>query len=127
MSSTWQDRFKYFTMRANFQLALTRPMIEFLCAVADDVWWDRALYRDGGQCAPDNFIASSHALVKRGLIDRTPKKIVLKNRKIYEYRSGYLLTPAGKLVVQLLKATGLFIEQDLAITRKAACKVSGIR
>lgn len=122
---TWRDRFKYYVMRTNFQLALSRPMLEFLCAVADDVWWDRALYRDGGGATPDNFIASSHALEKRGLIQRwTPNMIAKERRKpksnLYEYRSGFRLTPAGELVISLLKETGLFIEHDLAIQRKAS-------
>lgn len=126
--SDWQEKFRYYTMRTNFQLALSRPMLEFLCSVADDVWWDRALYRsEYGGTAPDNFIASSHALVKRGLIQPLPPFLLKKEQKkrkenLYEYRSGYRLTPAGKLVVELLKQTGLFAEQDTAIQRKAVTR-----
>lgn len=122
----WQGKFRYYVMRTHFQLALSRPMLEFLCAVADNVWWDRALYRDGGGVAsPDNFLASSSALEKRGLIRRASPSLLEREKRrrktnVYEFRSGWLLTPAGKIVVELLKQTGLFVEHDTAIQRKAA-------
>lgn len=117
--SEWKDNFRAYTMRMNFQLALTRPMMEFLCAVAEDVWWDRSIYRDHDRTAPDNFIASSHALVKRGLIELKKNYRAARWQNVYEIRSRYELTPAGKAVVNLLKITGLFVQADNAILRKS--------
>ena len=99
--------------------------MEFLCAVADDVEWDR--FRSGPQ-TPFNFIASEGALEKRGLIERKKDgRGRWVGQNVYDITSTCVLTPAGKLVVELLKITGLFIEQDNAIERKAANKVARMR
>jgi hypothetical protein len=118
----WKDNFKSYSMRTNFYLGLTRPQMEYLCSVADDVEWDR--FQSGPQ-TPFNFIASEGALVKRGLIRRKKDgrgKWVTGN--VFDITAVCELTPAGKLVVELLKITGLFIEQDNAIMRKAAKAVA---
>jgi len=121
----WKDNFKSYVMRTNFYLGLTRPQMEFLCAVADDVEWDR--FRSGPQ-TPFNFIASEGALEKRGLIERKKDgRGRWVGQNVYDITSTCVLTPAGKLVVELLKITGLFIEQDNAIERKAANKVARMR
>ena len=115
----WQDKFKAYVLRTNFMLALTRPQLELLCAVADDVEWDRFSHGGGG-APPANLIASGGALEKRGLIERRTKRPNDKPwRNVFELRSLYELTLAGEIVVELLKCTGLFIEQDNAIYRKA--------
>jgi hypothetical protein len=124
-SNTWKDNLKSYVMRTNFYLGLTRPQMEYLCAVADDVEWDR--FRSGPQ-TPFNFIASEGALEKRGLIERKKGgRGHWRTENVYDITSTCVLTPAGRLVVELLKITGLFIEQDNAIERKAAAKVASIR
>lgn len=95
-------------------------MIEFICAVADDVTWDRRDF-----CTihkPDNWVATEAALKKRGLIVRKEGD---ERRKAFEERSendndiSYCkLTPAGEAVVQLFRVTGIFVEADSAITKK---------
>jgi hypothetical protein len=123
--TNWKDNFKSYAMRTNFYLGLTRPQMEYLAAVADDVEWDR--FRSGPQ-TPFNFIASEGALTKRGLIERKKDgRGAWKSGNVYDITSTCVLTPAGRLVVELLKITGLFIEQDNAIERKAAKKVIGMR
>jgi hypothetical protein len=101
----------------NFHLGLTRPQLEFLCAVADDCEWDRFTYGMGS--GPNNFIATGAALEKRGLIQQKPRLRNQRWNNVYEIRATHQLTPAGKLVAELLKITGLFIESDSAISRKA--------
>ena len=117
----WKANFKAYSMRTNFYLGLTRPQLEYLAAVADDVEWDR--FRSGPQ-TPFNFIASEGALTKRGLIERKKGRSAWKSGNVYDITATCVLTPAGKLVVELLKITGLFIEQDNAIERKAAKTVT---
>src|SRR5258708_4159895 len=68
IDNTWQDRFKAYSLRTGFTLQLTQAMIEFLSATADDVCWDRSLFP--GQHRPDNWMATSISLWKRGLIRR---------------------------------------------------------
>jgi hypothetical protein len=124
MPQTWKENFKSYTMRTNFHLGLTRPQMEFLCAVADDVMWDRFTYGMG--TGPDNFIASEGALTKRGLIVRKTGKRQLGGKHVYEFKHFCELTDAGWLVVELLKITGLFIQSDNAIERKATAKVAAM-
>lgn len=60
-TETWQEDFRRNAMRTNFMLSLSQPMIEFLCAVADGVQWDR---RDACSIhVPDNWIASERSLI----------------------------------------------------------------
>lgn len=123
----WRESFRGSTMRTSFSLNLTQPMIEFLCAVADTVQWDRALYfQTGGLARPDNFIASSRSLEKRGLIyvDDAALEEFRSSRSNETWeemnqRTKWRLTPAGEALVQLLKITGIFVEADAAIIKKA--------
>lgn len=122
MPTTWQTDFRSTTMRTNFMLTLTQPMIEYLSATADNVRWDRtdfnSLYR------PDNWIATEQALEKRGLVVRkSPEEIAAAAGGRLNQFCRYHLTPAGAAVVALLKVTGIFVEADAAIenrTRRAA-------
>lgn len=106
-------------MRTSFCLALTQPMLEFLCATAEGVHWDRRLYaRLYGVAKPDNWIASGGSLVKRGLIERLARP-ELASIGIMENISHYRLTPAGVALVELLKVAGIFIESDAALEKRA--------
>lgn len=124
LPDNWQSDFRSATMRTNFCLALSQAMIEMLCAIADDVEWDRGLFHTIHR--PDNIFASWKALEKRGLIvrkserqSRTVQQILrMPVEQLSEY-SQYKLTPAGRAVVQLLKVTGIFVEADAAIRKKA--------
>lgn len=123
----WREAFRGNTMRTSFSLNLTQPMIQFLCAVADHVHWDRALYfQSGGRACPDNFIASSSALEKRGLIYVDDAALEgCRNRRHDESweeacgQTQWRLTPAGEHIVSLFKTVGIFVEADAAIIKKA--------
>lgn len=118
----WQADFRRFSFRTNFALNLTQTMLEFLCATADDVVWDRSLFPNIH--APDNWLATEVALQKRGLIRRKPdpdRQIASVLRDAAQPRSRRIdasfceLTPAGEAIVQLFKATGIFVQADAAI------------
>lgn len=136
-SEEWKERLRNFSMRIGFNITLTKTMLEFICAVADEVQWDRALYRNG-QAMAENWFASELALTKRGLIQRKPKEVLEKefekrsadgmctdakiaSFEFYEHNVCEL-TPAGKCVVELLKMAGLFVESDAAINKKSRRK-----
>lgn len=94
-------------------------MLEFLCATADDVQWDRALYHN--LCIPENRIASERSLEKRGLIERKPPSYFEQHKHDDRPRQNHancILTPAGKLVVDLVKMAGVFVEADAAIEKR---------
>ncbi len=117
----WKSAFQGHAMRSSFCLALTQPMLEFLCATADGVHWDRRLYyRQWGIAKPDNSIASSHALEKRGLVERLHREII-RAQPLDEFNlhSHYRLTPAGEAVVAMLRVAGIFVEADAAIEKRA--------
>lgn len=118
--SDWKDSFKSYSLRTNFQIGLTRPQLEMLCAVADDVEWDR--FQLGGVNTPANWIASETALQKRGLIQRKKEGRKAPWKNVYEIKSTCELTPAGQCLVELLKITGVFIECDNSTLRKASEK-----
>jgi len=119
----WKQDFRSTTFSTKFVLHLSEPMIEMICAIADGVQWDRSDFIPG---MPDNFIATQNALVKRGLIvrklederRRVLEKATKANAPRHEY-SYYELTPAGDAVVNLFKVTGVFVEADAAINKKA--------
>lgn len=120
--TSWRDNLKSFSVKVGFHLSLSKSMLEFLCAVADDVQWDRNLYhRD--ICVPENWIASEVSLTKRGLIQRKSDKyfedIKHDNTIPFAMRSCCELTPAGRCVVDLLKMAGVFVEADAAIIKKS--------
>jgi hypothetical protein len=121
----WKSAFQGQVMRSSFCLALTQPMLEFLCAVADGVSWDRTLYyQQYGAARPDSHIASSGALYKRGLIQENPDCPPTDQVpwELVHQRSQWKLTPAGDALVELLKVAGIFIEADAAIVKKLAGK-----
>jgi hypothetical protein len=112
-------------MKFGFHLALTKAMVEFLSAVADDVQWDRNIYRTISM--PDNWIATEHSLEKRGLIERKSKGWFEEHKydkTPFAERACCVLTPAGRLVIDLLKMAGIFVEADAAIYKKSRRKVS---
>lgn len=124
--ASWKDNFRKASMKVGFVLCLSKTMLEFLCAVADDVQWDRSLYH---QNVPflDNWIASERALEKRGLIERKSKEYFDAKRHMHEpfcESSTCILTPAGKAVVDLVKMAGMFIEADSAINKKSKNKIA---
>lgn len=122
ISPDWKELFRSNSVRTSFVLTLTKPMMEFLCAVADDVHWDRSTF--GNIHNPDNWISSEHALAKRGLIVR---KSFDENRAATANAdwtpdgaipSCCRLTPAGEAVVELLKVAGLFVAADQSFQKK---------
>ncbi len=121
LPSDWKSAFQGHAMRTSFCLALSQPMLEFLCATADGVHWDRRLYyRQWGGVKPDNWIASGQSLVKRGLIERMPSSEIgsapLQEAHLHAH---HRLTPAGVALVELLKVSGIFMESDAAIEKRA--------
>jgi len=126
LDDCWKDKFRATAMKIGFSLNLTKPMLEFLCATADGVIWDRGLYiQQSGQSNPDSFIATGRSLEKRGLIRHKScddvKKSYLKPH-VYGEWTNYALTPAGRAVVQLVKLAGIFVESDAAINKKSRSK-----
>lgn len=121
----WRDNFKSSAIRVGLSLSLTRAMCEFLSAVADDVTWDRCAF-GSSQAFPDNFLATSRSLEKRGLIEAKTgaEREAGRHRpartkfEIWNW-SYWRLTPAGELVVGLLKLAGLFVEADVATEKKS--------
>lgn len=121
----WKDNFKSSTMKRNFTLGLSHSMIEMLCAAADDVMWDRFVYSNIH--APDNYFATQNALIKRGLLERKSAEEIkarMATRKTWtteEYCEGghHRLTPAGEALVNLFRVTGMFIQSDSSIRKKA--------
>lgn len=121
----WRLSFQRQAMRSSFCLSLSQPMLEFLCATADGVHWDRRLYHaQWGIAKPDNWLASSEALIKRGLVERLTRVELDAHASVvgmvqHMATSHYRLTPAGTALVELLKVAGIFIEADMALERKA--------
>ncbi len=108
----WQDAFRSTVMRTGLHLALSQGMLEFLCATADGVLYDRFGTRAFG--VGDNYLTIRRALEKRGLIrDRVAK-----------YKSDGMqahteLTEAGQHVIALLRCCGVFVEADNAIKKRS--------
>jgi hypothetical protein len=108
----WRAAFRGTIMRTGMALNLTQPMLEYLCAVADDVQWDRGRYfQQMGAAAPDCGLMTASALVKRGLI-------MLKRAAVHGSHR-YELTAAGQAVVQLLTVAGVFVKADAALSKRA--------
>ncbi len=120
-SADWQSAFKGSVCKVGFSLNLSRLMLEYLCAISDDVRWDRPSF--GGIHCPDNWYVVERCLEKRGLIRRKKDSVIdtYKHLSIEEYRHFALceLTPAGECVVQLVKISGIFLEADAAISKKS--------
>lgn len=125
--SDWRSAFRDTVMRTGMVLSLTQPMLQFLCAVADGVRWDRGA-GNSTIARPDNWIASEVSLTKRGLIRRRQSNWQQELREAstldaqaqedFMRRSNCELTEAGEAVVALLKCTGVFVESDAAIERR---------
>jgi hypothetical protein len=125
----WKSSFQSQAMRSSFCLALTQPMLEFLCATAEGVHWDRRLYtRQYGIARPDSWLASSAGLMKRGLIERLTRVEI--DATTYQddcLTSHYRLTPAGSALVELLKVAGIFVESDSAVEKRERAIVKGTK
>lgn len=111
----WRAAFRSSVMKTGMVLSLTQPMLEYLCAVADNVEWDRNNVRGSSAAQPCNSIATSSSLEKRGLIRRKSDRDMIQ-KKLGD--SFYALTDAGSHVIELLKSVEVFIESDNAIERK---------
>lgn len=121
VAEEWRENLQRSSFRTGFHLNLTQPMLEFLCAVADDVHWDRTKFPN--LHVPDNWFATEHALKKRGLIVRKSDE---ERRKAFDdkeidgvFRAMCELTPAGKLVVSLLREAGMFVAADDSFVLKS--------
>lgn len=124
----WQDDFRNSSLRTTFSLNLSRPMLEYLCATADNVTWDRGIYRNS--LTPNNWLATETALQRRGLCVRKSREEIDKESSRLDRTDGGIaslafyemscckLTPAGQQVVELLKLAGIFVEQDVATAKK---------
>lgn len=119
----WQGSFRNYSLRAGFAVHLSTSMLDFICAVADDVRWDHNLYWLQRGC-PGRDLAVEKCLEKRGLIRRKSLKY-FKDKETYQGHelecesSNYELTPAGEAVVELIKLAGIFVEADAATRKKA--------
>lgn len=114
----WRAAFRQNVMHTGTVLSLTQPMLEFLYATADGVFWDRQAICGSTQAKPCCSIITHASLEKRGLICRRPDYVF--NRDIeYTSDSPYMLTEAGEAVIALLKSVGVFVEADAAIAKKA--------
>lgn len=124
LTPDWKSAFQGHAMRSSFCLALTQPMLEFLCATADGVHWDRRLYyQQWGQARPDSFITSARGLINRGLIERLPQvEISGIPSDETRYYAHHRLTPAGSAIVELLKVSGIFVEADAAVQKQERAK-----
>lgn len=128
LPDSWKAKFQQSMMRSSFELRLSQSMIEYLSATADDAHWDRSRTRDSSR--PDNFIATSTSLEKKGLIVRKcQEEIEREGRKhhadptmtgdaFWDGPGCYNLTPAGQAIVDLFKVVGIFVETEAAINRR---------
>lgn len=119
----WKESFRTYSMKRTFNLGLSQAMIEMLCAAADDTTWDRSAYPNIH--APDNWYSTEKSLEKRGLVERKAPEEIAKRYKPGMKRDDYMetsfirLTPAGKALVELFRVTGIFIQSDAGIRKKA--------
>lgn len=114
--SDWRAAFRCSVMRTGMVLSLTQGMLDFLCATADGVTWDRSGNGASTLARPDTSITTARSLEKRGLV-RWKQTEELRTK---EYGTSFCeLTDAGAAVVELLKVTGVFVPADRAIARGA--------
>lgn len=111
----WRAAFQSSVMRTGMVLSLTQPMLEFLCATADGVYWDRQKIGGSSAAKPCCSIITGHCLEKRGLVCRRPD---FSFDREDSDRSPFMLTEAGEAVIALLKSVGVFVEADAAIRKK---------
>ncbi len=68
--------FSQSSVRHNFNLTLTGPMLETLCAIADGCVRDREFHWTYSSVTPGNFVTSCEPLIKRGLVYHEPVELV---------------------------------------------------
>lgn len=123
---TWKIRLRSSVVKFGFNLNLSQSMLEFLCAVADDVRWDRSLCH--GLHCPENWLVTSASLIKRGLVEHKPPLKLKKQLDDEKYKdwgsmkSMHELTDAGKHVVELIKMAGVFEQASASIAKKLGNK-----
>ena len=130
LPDTWRALFLKSTLRTGFCLVLTQPMLEQLCAIADQVHWDRTVFRHSlGLAQPDNPVTRG-ALERRGLVRHRGTRVLRdqeRGRSASQRHERWNddicdvweLTPAGEQLVELLRTTGVFLEQTAATTLQA--------
>jgi len=112
----WAERLRSSVLKFGFNMNLSTAMLEFLCAVSDNVRWDRNL--KSSIHAPCCWLVTEAALTKKGLVVRKVKRddtdgpILLQNM--------CEPTPAGQHVVELIKLAGIFVEHAEAAAKKMA-------
>lgn len=130
-SANYRQAFISSSVRHNFNLMLTGPMMEMLCAIADGVVRDREYHWAYSISQPGNWVGQVRHLIKRGLVYHVPRalqpvetaeqhaKDLLEGTSQSE---AYKLTPIGEKLVELLKVAGLFVKADAAIDKEARHK-----
>ncbi len=130
LPDAWRALFLRSTLKTGFCLVLTQPMLEQLCAISDQVNWDRSVFRHSmGLASPDSPVTRS-ALERRGLVRHRGTRILRdeerdrSNQERHERWNDEIcdvweLTPAGEQLVELLRTTGVFLEQSAATTLRA--------
>lgn len=134
-TTEWQIAFRQTSLATGFRLALTQSMLEYLCAVSDNTRWNRFWDMLNGNDKLGAGHATAGALERRGLIadrfkasDSFPNLIRgTLNGGMPDLESRYELTPAGRLVVELVLLTGLFVESDASHERKVARSIKRAR
>ena len=95
LPTTWASDFQNSTMRTAFNLHLSQPMIEFLCAVADDCQWERSRYHNIHM--PDNFISTSTALADGRVEPPADTDVFHTVASFYSHHTGIPLRTAEKM------------------------------
>jgi hypothetical protein len=85
-----------------------------------DRTWRRVDQRHHLARAYNSFASGTHGLIERGLVVHTHPDTVklprgVKNSHDLPFRRFYRITPAGRLVIALLKETGLYEEYAAAL------------
>ena len=113
------------SMRHNFHLTLTGPMLEMLCAIADGVVRDREYHFTFSSVTPGDFVSRAEPLIKRGLVYHVPRHLqpveppeAFCQQNAEGRQNYYKLTPIGEALVELLKLAGLFVKADAALDRE---------
>ncbi len=119
---TWKDHFRHTVMREHLTLKLSPAQMEYLCAVAEDVVWDRSRLSTVGT---DTRLATEDSLVRRGFIERKAGKELTQIKFVdiwHDAPSLSKLTPLGEAFVNMLKVGGVFIHSQGAAARARAAR-----
>lgn len=121
-----QIAFRQSCLKVGFYMSLSAPMVETLCAIADncrpDRWWD---YVNSNNKSGD--ASSLIALKKRGLIvdrygteewEAEIRAVTAEDHQWNDLPERHALTSIGKALVQMLIEGGLFIQSDQSIRRR---------